>query len=1321
MATLVLSAAGGALGGALGGPLGAAIGQSVGALIGSAVDSSVLAALSPDEYIKNEGQKLKQSQVTFASEGIVVTRHWGRNRLGGNIIWATRFKETKNSTTQDNGGKGTSNRVTTENVNYTYSVSFAVAFCEGNTRVQLGRVWADGKLVDLSKYTYRFYAGTETQTADTFIETIEGTGMAPAYRGIAYLVFEEMELEAFGNRVPQITAEIIKGPKTLAADDLESLLSGVALIPGAGEFVYGTRQYVSTDAQGNSTSQNAHNGKGVANLVASLDNLEASVASVSTVNLVVSWFGDDLRCATCDIQPRVEYTGTKTVSPAEWSAGGLVRSTANSVSLDSDNNPYYGGTPADITVREAIIELKARGMRVVFYPFILMDVPPGNTLPDPYSDNAATVGQPDFPWRGRITVSPAAGYVGSVDKTATAGTQIATFTGTAAAADFGAWNGSTIPYSGPVEWSYRRMVLHYAKLVSDLFTAGDIFIIGSEMVGLTQARESATAYPLVADLVTLASDVSGVLGAGRLVSYAADWSEYHSHRPSDGTGDVFFNLDPLWSSADIDFVGIDNYLPMSDWRDGSTHLDYVAGNTSIYSGAYLQSNIEGGEYFDWYYANTAARTAQTRTTITDGTYSKPWVFRQKDIRNWWLNSHIDRPAGVESGATSWVAQGKPIYFTEFGCPSVDKGTNQPNVFVDAKSSESAYPYFSSQLPDELIQRRYLEEMLKYWRDNAPTSSVYADKMVKPANMLAWTWDARPFPEFPYRSDIWSDAANYVLGHWLNGRLPMITLPSLVTEIAEFVDLTGTKIDVDDLFGAQAIVRGFTIDNLASPREMVELLMGAHHFDAFTSEGVVKFTLRAYPTTLTVAVDDFVISSDNPGGYSLTRAQETELPALAKVSYIDETNDYQIASVDAVKQTGQSKNTISASYPLVIPEAQARAIPQVQIMQAWTARERGQIGLAPSKLAIDPGDVLSVTVKGRTMSLRVDGLSVGEFREASVFGFDVENYTALEFQTRQSTSSIVEFYGPSIVEFAQLPMLDSAQVRPWAPRVLGYQSPWPGAIAVYQDDDAGGWNLNTSINGRAVIGELAFDFYSGAPDVWDNGNDLYVDIYSSDQVLGSTDLAVLNGANLVAVENSSGGWEVLQFVNAALQSTKRYKLSRLLRGQGGTEGEMRDPVSAGARVIMLSMSDIFALDVSQSTIFQDIIFRYGPNIAGVADFRFQQKTVSIDAVGLRPFAPVHLTAALSGNDWTLGWTRRTRFDGDSWVPASVPLNEDAEEYEIEIMNGAVVVRTVVGLGAPAWVYTSADQVTDFGSNQSSLKYQLYQISASYGRGAMAVYP
>ncbi|MFU8899922.1 MAG: baseplate megatron protein TIM-barrel domain-containing protein, partial [Roseinatronobacter sp.] len=161
-------------------------------------------------------------------------------------------------------------------------------------------------------------------------------------------------------------------------------------------------------------------------------------------------------------------------------------------------------------------------------------------------------------------------------------------------------------------------------------------------------------YPAVQAYRDLAGDVRSILGVGTAISYAADWSEYFGHHPSDGSGDVYFHLDPLWADASITFIGIDNYMPLSDWRDGFDHAD-AALAPAIYDRTYLQSNITGGEGFDWFYASAADRAAQTRTPITDGGEGKPWVFRFKDLRAWWQNAHFNRSGGIESGTpTAWV-------------------------------------------------------------------------------------------------------------------------------------------------------------------------------------------------------------------------------------------------------------------------------------------------------------------------------------------------------------------------------------------------------------------------------------------------------------------------------------------------------------------------------------------------------------------------------------------------------------------------------------------------------------------------------------------
>ncbi len=107
MATLVLGAAGAAIGGSIGGAIlgvsAATIGGFVGSTIGSVVDSWIISSLAPTQRI--EGARLDNLRITSATEGAVIPRLYGRMRIGGNIVWATDFREETKTTTQG-GGKG---------------------------------------------------------------------------------------------------------------------------------------------------------------------------------------------------------------------------------------------------------------------------------------------------------------------------------------------------------------------------------------------------------------------------------------------------------------------------------------------------------------------------------------------------------------------------------------------------------------------------------------------------------------------------------------------------------------------------------------------------------------------------------------------------------------------------------------------------------------------------------------------------------------------------------------------------------------------------------------------------------------------------------------------------------------------------------------------------------------------------------------------------------------------------------------------------------------------------------------------------------------
>ncbi|MEY8839353.1 host specificity protein, partial [Cribrihabitans sp. XS_ASV171] len=147
---------------------------------------------------------------------------------------------------------------------------------------------------------------------------------------------------------------------------------------------------------------------GKSDFLTSMEALEGELPGCGAASLIVSWFGDDLRCGEGRIRPKVERKGIDGANMT-WSAGGLTRATAQEVARIGDR-PVYGGTPADAAVVEAIRHMRDRGQRVMFYPFILMEQLAGNGLPDPWS---GAEDQPVLPWRGRITLSEAPGRDGS--------------------------------------------------------------------------------------------------------------------------------------------------------------------------------------------------------------------------------------------------------------------------------------------------------------------------------------------------------------------------------------------------------------------------------------------------------------------------------------------------------------------------------------------------------------------------------------------------------------------------------------------------------------------------------------------------------------------------------------------------------------------------------------------------------------------------------------------------------------------------------------------------------------------------------------------
>lgn len=1294
MATLLLSTAGAAVGSVFG-PVGAILGRALGAAAGYALDQSLFA---PERTV--ETGRLGDLQLQTSREGATIPRVYGRARITGEIIWATRFEETVEEE-ESGGGKGGSGETSVRT--FRYFGNFAIGLCEGPI-ARINRVWADGRPFNLANASYRLHRGTSGQAPDSLIEAKQGSGRAPGYRDTAYIVFERLPLAKFGNRIPQFSFEVIR-----PVGALENAVRAVTVIPGAIEFGYSPSKVREVRGPGDKVPLNDHTDRASSDWRAAVGELQEICPNVESVALVVAWFGDDLRANHCAIRPGVA-SRTMVTTPSPWRAAGQTRATAHLVSTH-EGRAAFGGTPSDESVVAAIRDLKERGLDVTFYPFIMMDVPAGNGRNDPYGADE----QGAYPWRGRITASKAPGRPGSPDKTGEAADQVDAFTGSAEPGDF-AIAGDTVTYDGPVEWSYRRFILHYAKLCK---AAGgvDAFLIGSEMPGLTTLRSDANTYAFVNRLRVLAEDVRQILGPDTKLSYAADWTEYAGHRPDDGSGDLYFHLDRLWAHPDIDFIGIDNYMPLADWRDGGDHLDAAAWDSGR-SGAYLRANVAGGEGFDWYYATDADRAAQVRTPITDGAYGKPWVHRVKDLKAWWSNHHYHRPGGVEAATpTDWVPESKPFWFTEAGCPAVDKGANQPNVFPDPKSSSSASPYFSSGQRDDLIQRRYCEAVLSYWDPGAPhyapgsnpVSSAYGGRMVRHDRTHLWTWDARPFPAFPYLDAVWGDGGNWKGGHWLTGRLGSAPASDLVARIlADFGIADGV---VDELDG---VLDGYVIDGVVSARQALEPLSALLLFEAVESVDRVRFLRRSDRARAAFGEADLV---DEEGGplFALRRAQETELPAEIAIGFSDLLADFRASEASARRRGGGSTRILRTGTSAVMRHGAARGLAEAMLSDAWSGRETARFALPRTEQSLEAGDTCDVTFRGVTHALMVTRIEDGAARRIEARRIDpaVSSPDDEEARTVPPTRSLATT-APEVM-LLDLPVIADGDPE-HAPRIAAFARPWPGAVAVALGTPANGFLPRQALEQAAVMGELLTPLPPGPLWRLDRVNRPTVRLFGGG--LASVPLgAMLNGANVAAVGSMEGGFEIMQFRLAELIDADTWRLGELLRGQAGTADLAAAGHLEGARFVLLNAAVApLALSIAEAGL--GLIARCGAADSVYEPEDFVDLPVPTAMRGSLPLAPVHLRARRDADgDVLLAWVRQTRIGGDAWEPVEVPLGEEREAYRLDILDGSTVVRSVATSG-PAHAYGAAEQVADFGAPPSAIAFRVRQVSPTHGPGLSA---
>lgn len=539
---------------------------------------------------------------------------------------------------------------------------------------------------------------------------------------------------------------------------------------------------------------------------------------------------------------------------------------------------------------------------------------------------------------------------------------------------------------------------------------------------------------------------------------------------------------------------------------------------------------------------------------------------------------------------------------------------------------------------------------------------------------------------------------------------MLQLSSIVSDICSRSSLSA--IDVTQLSDQ---VHGYALTRPATGRQNIEPLQRAFFFDAVESDNVLKFVKRGGATKLSIPFDDLSAVENgvqHPDPIDVRRVQDVELPQRVTVNFPNKDSDYQVGSESAQRMVTPSSQQLTLELAIAMDANKAAQIADVLMYQAHMARTKFGFSTTRKYAAVEPTDV--ITVDGKTAQYLVRIVSKNE--AGGLIRFEAENEGAATYTSNATGSSDIPpqeqitVPGPTRLELLDIPILRDVDDNAGLYAAMGALSNgWRGATLFRSPDDMAYAALDTVLN-TATLGSCntVLGNWTGA-NFFDETNMLTVTLTSGELVSRSR-AEILNFENAMLV-----GSEIIQFRDAALIGEKQYRLSGLLRGRRGTEQHIGTH-QAGERVVLLSMAGTLRPNEGPSAIGAQ---RYYKPVS-IRNTLAQTVATSYanQAVGLKPYAPVRLRGGKQVNgDFLLQWTRRTRIDGGWRNSVNVPLGEASEQYEVDIMSGTTVKRTLTS-STPSVTYTAAQQSADFGAVQTTLSIRVYQISAVVGRGFQA---
>lgn len=544
----------------------------------------------------------------------------------------------------------------------------------------------------------------------------------------------------------------------------------------------------------------------------------------------------------------------------------------------------------------------------------------------------------------------------------------------------------------------------------------------------------------------------------------------------------------------------------------------------------------------------------------------------------------------------------------------------------------------------------------------------------------------------------------------------VSLASVLSNICQKAGMAPTSIVTS---AVSQPLRGYVVSRRMAAREALEPLLGSFFIDAVETDGVLRFVPRGGASVATVVKNDLGAgdsgNTDDQTRLSETRVQDVELPQRLDIVHVDPTRDHQPNTQHASRITDaiitREKQTREVSISLTPDEA--KQIAERTLYNAWVERNQYKFSLPPKWLRLDPADVVTVNIDDIVLKIRLNKVDFGGNNVVSCEAVAEDEIVYLSTATGAGgglPATPIGQVGPMPLLLMDLPMLRYEDNTLGMYYAFGFRDGSVTGASMYRSPDELAWEILGTGNDGPTFGWAANALPNVAsPWTWDETSKVQIAL-TQGTLDSKTALEVLNWANVALL-----GDEVIQWRNASVLSSGLYELSGLLRGRRGTEWAMGTH-ALGERFLLLINDGLYRAPLPMTEISRTSYYKGIPDGGNWDDA--PSTPFVFRANSLRCFSPVQVRGARDGSgNLTVTWKRRTRWYGEWQDETDVPLFEDSENYQIDILSGGAVKRTLAAI-TPSIVYSAADQVADFGAAQSAVTLAVYQINAVVGRGQAA---